>query len=296
MGGNKKLVDGVVQDYLDSMLQDMLLDTISPVIEELASPEKIAFIVQPSPRSAPIEDDPAPVAPVFTDVVPSDVAAPVERHPLADVPVVVEQPAPSVLTPAVKIPVAEMPIAKETVALAPITEVPQEIDVATSQPMPPDKPLRYPQAPVWAQMEFDCLLFDVCGLKLAVPMEMLGRIIKLDQELNFIIGKPDWFLGVLNDNEYRLSAIDTALYIMPEKGKRLSDSGFTHLLQLQRSNWTLACSKVYHTVRIHPNDVKWRSINGKRQWLAGTVIQHMCALIQVDTMIKLLDTQQDPNV
>lgn len=284
MGGNKKLVDGVVQDYLDSMLQDMLLDTITPVIEELASPEKVAFIVQPAPRSRPIEEDPPLAAPQITDVAPQVTQPQVLAPPVTvDIPHVEKEPE---FTQPIEAPVIA-PAIPEPVTVTPVPVVEHK---------EPEQPLRYPNAPVWAQMELDCLLFDVCGLKLAVPMEMLGRIIKLDQELNFIIGKPDWFLGVLNDNEYRLSAIDTALYIMPEKGKRLSESGFTHLLQLQRSNWTLACSKVYHTVRIHPNDVKWRSVNGKRQWLAGTVIQHMCALIQVDNLIQLLETQQDPNV
>lgn len=289
MGGNKKLVDGVVQDYLDSMLQDMLLDTITPVIEELASAEKVAFIVQPAPRSRPIEEDPPLAAPVITEVLPQVTQPEALVQPVAEqIPHVEREP--------------ELPSPIEVPAAAPVIPEPTIPELTSVAPLPvaehkePAQPLRYPNAPVWAQMELDCLLFDVCGLKLAVPMEMLGRIIKLDQELNFIIGKPDWFLGVLNDNEYRLSAIDTALYIMPEKGKRLSESGFSHLLQLQRSNWTLACSKVYHTVRIHPNDVKWRSVNGKRQWLAGTVIQHMCALIQVDNLIQLLETQQDPNV
>ncbi|MCP5335003.1 MAG: chemotaxis protein CheW [Oceanospirillaceae bacterium] len=320
MAGPKKLVDQVVQDYLDSMLQGMLADTLGPVLQDLppaeVAAENVTFIAKPVPRSAPIEEDPveqqvvnAPpvVKPVIAIPVVSAPAPTVARtEPVARVETKVRvEVAPQVeISPKVEItPKVEIaPAITKTPDIAPpvgkpVAPEPAQAPVPKAEPVSsePAKPLRYPLAPPWAQTEIDCLLFDVCGLKLAVPMEMLGRIIKLEDELNFIIGKPDWFLGVLNDQEYRLSAIDTALYIMPEKGKRLSESGYTHLLQLQRSNWTLACSKVYHTVRIHPNDVKWRSLNGKRPWLAGTVIQHMCALLQVDTLIHLLETQQDPN-
>lgn len=307
MAGPKKLVDQIVQDYLDSMLQDMLADTLGPVLQDLPAAElpaeNVTFIAKPVPRSAPIEEDPIeqqeinappvvkPVTAIPVVARPAPVArtepvSRVETKPLVGIAPQVED-APAITKTADIPPPVSKPVAP-TPAQAPVPKA----EPASSEPA---KPLRYPLAPPWAQTEIDCLLFDVCGLKLAVPMEMLGRIIKLEDELNFIIGKPDWFLGVLNDQEYRLSAIDTALYIMPEKGKRLSESGYTHLLQLQRSNWTLACSRVYHTVRIHPNDVKWRSLNGKRPWLAGTVIQHMCALLQVDTLIHLLETQQDPN-
>lgn len=314
MAETKKLVDQVVQDYLDSMLQDMLADTLGPVLKDVPAGDKVSFIAAPAPRSASIEDDPAPKplpvtpAPVLAvsveaaspdipvgNVLPMAEPATIPR-PASAAPEVKARPASAALQARISPAPAATPHVTAPQVTAPEPEV-VAVPVVKSAPeiRQPDKPLRYPNAPVWAQTEVDCLLFDVCGLKLAVPMEMLGRIIKLEDELNFIIGKPDWFLGVLNDEEHRLSAIDTALYIMPEKGKRLSESGYTHLLQLQRSNWTLACSKVYHTVRLHPDDVKWRSANGKRPWLAGTVIQHMCALLQVDTLIHLLETQQDPN-
>jgi len=44
-------------------------------------------------------------------------------------------------------------------------------------------------------------------------------------------------------------------------------------------------------VRISPDQVKWRSTQGKRPWLAGTVIEHMCALIHVDSLVALLESE-----
>ena len=104
----------------------------------------------------------------------------------------------------------------------------------------PPQELKYPNAPDWAQEDFDVLLFDVCGLKLAVPMETLGRIIKVDHETNHLIGRPKWFMGAYNENEQNLYVVDTAQYIMPEKGFDLSRDGYEYIIQLQRSQWTLA--------------------------------------------------------
>lgn len=148
---------------------------------------------------------------------------------------------------------------------------------------------RFPNAPDWAQESFDVLLFDVCGLKLAVPMESLGKIIKVEHETNQLIGRPSWFMGAYNEAEEHLYVVDTAKYIMPEKGYDLSVDGFSYLIQMQRSKWTLACKNVHTTVRLEPDQVKWRSNQGKRQWLSGTVIEHMCALIHVDNLVELLE-------
>src|SRR5262245_16635681 len=50
--------------------------------------------------------------------------------------------------------------------------------------------------PQWAAEPFECLLFDVAGLTLAVPLVCLGSIHSLEgRELNKLVGQPDWFLG-----------------------------------------------------------------------------------------------------
>ncbi|MFT6155057.1 MAG: purine-binding chemotaxis protein CheW [Bermanella sp.] len=200
--------------------------------------------------------------------------------------------------------VEKIVVKKPEVASATIIEVPVIRDVPHVMPnlqtdnvvktdrlikLEPEVEKRFPKAPGWAQEAFDILLFDVCGLKLAVPMESLGKIIKVERETNQLIGRPDWFIGAYNESDEHLYVVDTAKYIMPEKGYDLEAEGFAYLIQLQRSKWTLACKQVYTTVRIEPDQVKWRSSNGKRQWLSGTVIEHMCALIHVDKLIEILN-------
>jgi purine-binding chemotaxis protein CheW len=171
---------------------------------------------------------------------------------------------------------------------APVADIPQVIAEATFNEEP-EVEKRFPKAPAWAQEPFDVLLFDVCGLKLAVPMGSLGKIIKVEHETHQLIGRPDWFIGAYQEGEEHLYVVDTAKYIMPEKGYDLERDGFGYLIQLQRSKWTLACKQVHTTVRVEPDHVKWRSSEGKRQWLSGTIIEHMCALIHVDKLVEILN-------
>jgi len=41
-------------------------------------------------------------------------------------------------------------------------------------------------------------------------------------------------------------------------------------------------------LRLDPNEIKWRSNRGQRPWLAGTVIEHMCALLDVSELAELI--------
>jgi purine-binding chemotaxis protein CheW len=41
-------------------------------------------------------------------------------------------------------------------------------------------------------------------------------------------------------------------------------------------------------ISLRPEDVKWRGSQGRRPWLAGTVIQQMCALLEVDAFLEQL--------
>ena len=252
-------VDRVVQDYMDSLLADLFpaVETEQPGERAIAEPQVAA------------ESKAAPALKPLAELKPS---------PEAKAPPELKTPAEPKAPPEHKAPPAAEPA---------ITTVTDEVPSSAQG----EEELTYPHAPSWAQQEFDVLLFDVCGLKLAVNMEALGRIIKVEHELNQLIGRPSWFMGAYTEAEQSLYVVDTAKFIMPEKGFDLSEVGFDFIIQLQRSHWSLACKEVYSTVRIQPDQVKWRSTQGKRPWLAGTVIEHMCALIHVDSLVSLLERE-----
>jgi purine-binding chemotaxis protein CheW len=70
--------------------------------------------------------------------------------------------------------------------------------------------------------QFQALYFEVAGLTLAVPLNSLGGIYQLG-EINRLIGKPDWFSGVMLHREEKLNVVDTARWVMPERSPLRSE-------------------------------------------------------------------------
>ena len=143
--------------------------------------------------------------------------------------------------------------------------------------------------PAWAAEPFECLLFDVAGLTLAVPLVCLGSIYSLaGRELTPLFGQPDWFLGILPSQGGKLNVLDTARWVMPERYRDDFREGLQYVISVQGHEWGLAVHQVSRSLRLHPNEIKWRSQRGQRPWLAGTVIEHMCALLDVEQLAELI--------
>jgi purine-binding chemotaxis protein CheW len=138
--------------------------------------------------------------------------------------------------------------------------------------------------------EFQALFFNVAGLTLALPLTALGGIHKMDK-IGPLFGKPDWFKGVMRHRDKNLHVVDTAKWVMPEKyDEKLAESiNYQYLIMLDTSGWGLACENLINTSVLQPSDVKWRQGNGKRPWLSGMIKQKMCALINVNHLIDMLD-------
>ncbi|MFC3609555.1 CheW domain-containing protein [Stutzerimonas tarimensis] len=143
--------------------------------------------------------------------------------------------------------------------------------------------------PAWAEGPFECLLFDVAGLTLAVPLVSLGSIYSLEQEaLTPLFGQPDWFLGILPCQAGNLKVLDSARWLMPERYRDDFREGLRFVISVQGYEWGLAVHQVSRSVRLDPREVKWRGQRSQRPWLAGTVIEHMCALLDVAALAELI--------
>ncbi|TGG96101.1 chemotaxis protein CheW [Natronospirillum operosum] len=143
--------------------------------------------------------------------------------------------------------------------------------------------------PAWAEQRFDCLLFKVDGLALAVPMVLLGTIQPIARELTPLFGQPDWFLGLLPLGEGRnIRVIETARLVMPERYRPGASDGLKYAVGIHGCDWALACHEVVGSITLNPDEVKWRSERTRRPWLAGTVVDHMCALIDLEAFEKVL--------
>ena len=278
-------VETVVQEYMDNLLVDLFPDVAVDKSETSSSVDVKANDVQ----QTVVEELTVATVPVAVPVAPEYIPQDIQEQAQSNEIKTKVDPVSPVIAPIEELSQVETKLPQVETKLPVDEPSPQSQSIDKIYAKPDE--LRYPQAPIWAQQAFEVLLFDVCGLKLAVPMESLGKIIKVEHETSQLIGRPDWFIGAYIEQEQHLYVVDTAKYIMPEKGFDLANTGFEYVIQLQRSKWTLACKKVHSTVRIEPDQIKWRSQQGKRKWLSGTVVDHMCALIHVDSLIELLEAE-----
>lgn len=143
----------------------------------------------------------------------------------------------------------------------------------------------------YQQQEFQALFFKVAGLTLAVPLKSLGGIHSMGKT-STLFGKPDWFVGIMTERENKLQVVDTARWVMPEKytDKLASELDYQYLIMLSGSSWGLACEELVTSTTVQPDAIQWRRTDqGKRPWLAGVVRDKMCALLNVDALIAMLD-------
>lgn len=257
-----------LQSYLDNLLQDATeewppqQETAPAVVEvEAALDEFQAAVLEEQARDA--QKSAVVAAPV--------VAPAVEKAQV----IVIEAPAP-VLAP--------------VSTIAPLLQalVPPVVEVHRPPSNTPP-PVETDGRPSWAAEPFECLLFDVAGLTLAVPLVCLGSIYSLaGHELTPLFGQPEWFLGILPSQGGNLKVLDTARWVMPDRYRDDFRQGLQYVISVQGYEWGLAVHQVSRSLRLDPNEIKWRSHRGQRPWLAGTVIEHMCALLDVSALAELI--------
>ncbi len=149
--------------------------------------------------------------------------------------------------------------------------------------------------PLWAQQRFEVLLFDVAGLTLAVPLKSLGQIQLITDQLTPLFGQADWFMGLLPTPMGKIRTVNTAKFVMPERYDDSFLDSAKYVVSINGLPWGLAVDNVNQPISLSPDDVKWRGERSKRAWLAGTVKEHMCALIDIPMMGKMLQ-DLDANV
>lgn len=208
---------------------------------------------------------------------------------------VVERPAVRQQLPPVAL--REPLISEEQISQLPVSSmrVEQQQETVTLTPTPAAETATESvlSAVSWADNAFECLLFEVAGLTLAVPLQALGSIYPFaPEELTPLFAQPDWFIGLLSTQHSTLKVLDTACWVMPERYSTDMRDTFKYVISINGYDWGLAVHAVHDSIRLEPEQVKWRTQRAKRAWLAGTVIDHMCALLDVEVLAQLI-TQQD---
>ena len=139
--------------------------------------------------------------------------------------------------------------------------------------------------------QFQVLFFELNHITFAIPLTDLGGIYHLTDSLNFLMGKPAWFRGVMSHNERLYNIVDTSSWL--QLGRNATDLNYTHFISLGDTAWGLSCEKLLGTENLNKDQIRWRDKKGSRPWLAGMVKQKMCALIHAKELVKLLDQGMD---
>lgn len=190
-------------------------------------------------------------------------------------------------------------------AIAPAREViekqkpvatPESVVVKQDQPEPESTEVETGK-PAWAEHEFQAMLFKVAGLTLAVPLVDLNGVIEWDEEIiTEMPGHADFYLGLMNHLGKNVPLVDTAkLVLPPDKLKLLAGDDplarLSRVVLIHDNAYGLACDDVNEVIILKPEDVRWRTSRTQRRWLAGTVIEHMCALIDAREFASLLQAR-----
>jgi chemotaxis signal transduction protein len=152
-------------------------------------------------------------------------------------------------------------------------------------------------APAWAVPDFQVLLFAVAGLKTAVPLSELNGIVEWgDEYITEMPGHKPWYLGIIQNQGKNVPVIDTLQQVVPKKrwpANYTNTRKFKHIILIDDGRWGLACETVLEVLTLKTDSVKWRSTRTKRRWLMGTVIEHMCALLDSSEFATMLKTGDD---
>jgi purine-binding chemotaxis protein CheW len=184
-------------------------------------------------------------------------------------------------------------IPDELVEVAPVeTPVAAPAAVVAVAPAPAPAPT---ELPAWGQSRFQAMLFKVAGLTLAVPLIELSGVQEWGaHKVTPLPGHVHWFLGLTLYRDHNVPVVDTAQLVLPEERRlRLTGSPeerLTRIVFIGEGHWGLACDEVAEVISLEPGQVRWRTQRTSRAWLAGTVIEHMCALIDPSAFAQMLAT------
>ena len=285
-------VDDVIYDYLEAMLREPAAGVSAPV----ASPLGVSTRREPRPSPAP--------APKVRQSAPEVVSRSLLKRPALLTEALFRVPAPPQGEPEpIPEPLPPAPVTAPEPDPVPSVDVhPSPASAATPTSESPSSPARSVEPaqepiptprPAWAQSRFECLIFKVDGLQLAVPLVCLGAVHQIDRRFHSLPGQHDWFLGILQTGSgVNIKVLDTGVCVMPERYNPASRGGLAYVITLHGFDWGLACHSIEKSITLEPEQVKWRTQRGKRPWLAGTVVEHMCSLVDTAGFTAIINAHQ----
>ncbi|MDH7942996.1 chemotaxis protein CheW [Pseudohongiella sp. SYSU M77423] len=279
----------VVQDYLDALLRDVTQDFMPSVRAVPAQSRRIPTFADPDIALA---DEEVVVPPVVEQEF---VAEPALEEPVEE-PVLQATSAAAVAAEEKTEQRVAGKVAEKESDQEPIAAKKADVDAETqlntldiAQAAQQVRGLR--QAPEWANKPFASLLFSVLEMDMAAPLHDLGGICPIeDGKIQPVAGQASWFMGLLRWNGKNIRVIDTADLLMPERcpADRKHRQDYQSVIVLGDSLWGLAVSHAEESVRLEPSQLRWREGGSSRPWLAGTLLDRLCSLLDVEVLSSML--------
>ena len=138
-------------------------------------------------------------------------------------------------------------------------------------------PLIIPAPEAVSGASLKCFIFTVAGLKLALPLARVTEIV--DFSACGGTPRPPQVLGSLAYEGHQVPVLDSAHIILP--GSHPAPA-YRWLVVVDQGSYALACDAVAANIEVAQEAVRWRTTSTKRRWLAGTLLQHRCALLDAD--------------
>ncbi len=145
--------------------------------------------------------------------------------------------------------------------------------------------------------DIECRVFNVAGLKIAVPASNIRKILKQQQiQLNVKRkSQASMCVGKTEHNNEIINVIDIGSLAM--NGVNNIDNSdnnkqpLTDIVLLKDTSTGFVCSATLDNQTISNKHVRWRDTDSKRIWLAGTVAQMGLSLLDIEGVIRLLQGQ-----
>lgn len=131
-----------------------------------------------------------------------------------------------------------------------------------------------------------CAVLRAGDLRLALPLADLHGIRLLNERLCRLPHLPQWMLGI--SAGARSQVVDTtALLGAGQAGVYAA----MHVVTIAPERWALACDRVEGTIKVKPEEVRWRPHRDAEPWFAGIIAGELCPLIDVATLVEWLDVR-----
>ncbi len=189
----------------------------------------------------------------------------------------------------------KIPVAAPVTETELVTPVVEDVALASSRPVLEKEETETDSG---CSDEFQVMLFKVAGLTLAVPLDGLNGVVEWNDDLAEMPGHAEFYLGILQHLGQRIPVVETAsLVFPPDKLKLLAVAEprerITRIVLIDEGRWGLAVDSVEEVVTLQHDEVRWRSERTQRKWLLGTVVEHMCALIDPAAFAEKLISGED---